>query len=233
MADIIPAILPKSYEELEDKLDLIATHAPVVQIDVCDGAYVQNRTWPYLKGLHDQIFDGIIAQDSAFPHWEDLDFEFDLMVKDAYEKIPDFISAGAARIVVHKDGVGEEELSSIIRDYGKHSDELGMFDVELGIALPVDGKPEDIADIVDTIHFVQVMGIRKVGFQGQAFDPQAIETVRALRAAYPELPISVDGGVNLDTAPELIKAGATRLIVGSAIVGAENVIEAIGEFRAL
>jgi ribulose-phosphate 3-epimerase len=167
------------------------------------------------------------------PHWEDLDFEFDLMVKDAYEKIPDFISAGASRIVVHKASVGEEELSSIIRDNGKHSDELGMFDVELGIALPVDGKPEDIVGIIDSIHFVQIMGIRKVGFQGQQFDAQAVETVRALRAAYPELVISVDGGVNLDTAPELIKAGASRLVVGSAIVGSDNVIEAIGQFKAL
>lgn len=232
MAEIIPAILPKSYDELKEKLETTSGHAACVQIDVCDGGYVPSRTWPYLKGI-DTIFDSIVSQESALPHWEEVDFEFDLMVRGAYEKIPDFISAGAARIIVHKASVDAAELASIIRDYGKHSDELGPFDIALGIALMPDDSPESIRDIVDKIHFVQVMGIERIGYQGQTMSPKAVGLVKALREAYPDLEISVDGGVNLETAPALIDAGADRLVVGSALFNSPDFVGTLEEFNSL
>ncbi|MDP1625083.1 MAG: hypothetical protein Q8L64_04910 [bacterium] len=234
MADIIPAILPKSYAELEEKLELVSGSAQVVQIDICDGAYVQSRTWPYLKAhQEDQIFAEIVSQDKALLGWEHLDFEFDLMVKGVLEKIPDFISAGASRIVVHKDSVSVEELEQILKEYGKHSDEMGPFDIELGLGLANTVKPEDIAPHVGRIHFVQVMGINTIGHQGQSFEPRSVECVRALRLAYPDLIISVDGGVSLDTGKSLVDAGADSLVVGSGIFGTDNVLENLESFRDL
>ncbi len=50
---------------------------------------------------------------------------------------------------------------------------------------------------------------------------------------YPGLPISIDGGVSLETATDLIAAGADRLVVGSAIFGSENVIQAVEDFKNL
>lgn len=233
MVEIIPAILPKSYEELEEKLDITAGHAGVVQIDICDGLYVPNRTWPYLKGENDQIFESLISQEKALPHWEEIDFEFDLMVKNAYEKIPDFISAGASKIIVHRDSIGEIELANIVRDYGKNSEELGPFDVLLGIALQPNDSANSIKEIAPKIHFVQVMGISKIGFQGQNFDPQSLDLVRGLKVAYPSLPIVVDGGVNLDTAELLVKAGATRLVIGSFLFNATDFSGTLEELEAL
>lgn len=234
MTEIIPAILPKSYEELEDRLELAAHHAHSIQIDICDGAFVPSRTWPYLKGVgNDLVFDDIVSQEKAFPHWEEVDFEFDLMTKEPYEKIPDFISAGASRIIIHLASVDKTELDNIIRDYGKHSEELGPFDVELGIALMPSASPDDIKDIASKIHFVQVMGIEKIGFQGQAMSPKAVELVAALRSAYPDLAISVDGSVNLETAPKLIDAGADRLVVGSALFGSDDFLGTLKAFEAL
>ncbi len=244
MAQIIPAILPKSYEELEEKIDLAGAHAPVIQIDICDGSYTSSRTWPYLKGpqVEDTIFADLVSQEKAFPHWEEVDFEFDLMVRNAYEKIPDFISAGASRIVVHKLSVKDEELENIINDFGMHSNELGIFDVELGIALMPGGATgsdtleqivESIADIADRIHFVQVMGISHVGFQGQAADPRAVGLVKALKTAYPELPVSVDGAVTGETAPALLMAGADRLVIGSALFGSDDFLGTLKEFEAM
>ena len=94
--------------------------------------------------------------------------------------------------------------------------------MELGIAL----KPSDIVDsireIASQIHFVQVMGISKIGFQGQKFDSRAEDLVRALKSTYPTLPISVDGGVTSDTAKLLVSAGADRLIVGSYLFNATD-----------
>ena len=235
MAEIIPAVLPKSYEELETAIETAAGSVPVIQIDICDGGYVPSRTWPFLKGpnVEDMIFNDIVAQDKALPHWEEVDFEFDLMVKGAYEKIPDFISAGASRIIVHKASVTDDELSKIVAEYGKHSEELGPFDIELGIALMPRDTADSIAHIVDTIHFVQVMGVEKIGFQGQPVSPYAVELVRNLRAAYPNLVISVDGGVNLETAGDFLNAGATRLVVGSALFGNDDFLATLEEFKAL
>lgn len=235
MKEIIPAILPKSYEELEEKLGIASAHTRVIQIDVCDGGYVQNRTWPYLKGpgVEDMIFNDIVAQEKALPNWEDVDFEFDLMVKGAYEKIPDFISAGASRIIVHRASVDDGELTDIIKDFGKHSEELGPFDVELGIALMPQDTPDSIASIVHQIHFVQVMGIEKIGFQGQPVSPYSVELIKNLRATYPDLIISVDGGVNLDTARDFLNAGANRLVVGSALFGNNDFLGTLEEFKAL
>lgn len=233
--EIIPAILPKSYEELESGIETASGSVPVIQIDVCDGGYVPNRTWPYLKGpgVEDMIFNDIVAQEKAFPHWEELDFEFDLMVKDAYEKIPDFISAGASRIIVHKGSVTDDELSRIVAEYGKHSEELGPFDIELGIALMPQDSVDSIAHIVDTIHFVQVMGVEKIGFQGQSVSPYAVELVRNLRTTYPNLVITVDGGVNLETARDFLNAGVNRLVVGSALFGNDDFLGTLEEFKAL
>jgi pentose-5-phosphate-3-epimerase len=240
MAEIIPAILPKSYEELTEKLELCAGHAPTVQIDICDGFFVQSRTWPYLKGVVtaegepvDQIFASIIDQESALPHWEEVDFEFDIMARKVHEKIPDFIAAGASRIVVHKASVDAEELAAILRDFGKRSEEVGMFDIELGLALLPGDSADSIKDIAGQIHFVQVMGIERVGFQGQAFDARAIELVRALKTTYPELPVSVDGGVSLDTAAALVDAGADRLVVGSALFDSGDFLAMLEELKAL
>jgi ribulose-phosphate 3-epimerase len=233
MAEIIPAILPKSYTELEEKLELIAAHAPVVQIDICDGGYTSSRTWPYLKGDHDDIFQDIIDQNRALPHWEEANLEFDLMTKDAYSKIPDFISAGASRIVVHKASLSDQELQDIFADFGKKSEELGPFDIELGVALDSTANAQDIAGFVDHVHFIQVMGIAKVGHQGQPFDTRALTLVSSLRSAYPNLTISVDGGVNLDTAKGLIDAGANRLVVGSALFASHNILETLEDFKAL
>lgn len=234
MAEIIPAILPKSYDELIEQLDIAAPFVPTVQIDICDGAYAPSRTWPYLKGVDvDLIFDEIVSQEKALPHWEEIDFEFDLMVKDVYEKIPDFISAGASKIIVHKGSVDREELLNIIRDYGKHSEELGPFDVELGIALKPSESVESIQDIASKIHFVQVMGSEKIGFHGEMLSDKAITLIEHIRKAYPDMPISIDIGVNLETAPKLIKAGATHLVVGSALFNQVDFAGTLEEFKAL
>ena len=50
---------------------------------------------------------------------------------------------------------------------------------------------------------------------------------------YPSMIVSVDGGVSLETAPLLIKAGADRLIVGSAIFNSDNFVDAVASFKAL
>jgi ribulose-phosphate 3-epimerase len=73
------------------------------------------------------------------------------------------------------------------------------------------------------------MGIEHEGQQGQPADPRAVELVRALREAHPDLPIQVDGGVNAEHIPALVEAGASRLVAGSAVFGVDNPAAALKE----
>lgn len=235
MADIIPAILVKSFREIKEDLDIVEGRVHTVQIDVCDGGYVPTKTWPYAgNGKRDIDFDSLVAQEVGMPYWEELDFEFDLMVRNVYEKIPDFIAVGASALIVHRGSVSDEELEKILADYGKGSEALSDFGIQTGLAYPPDPTiVDDVARHIDHIDFVQVMGIEKVGYQGQPFSPKAVETVRALRARFPELAISVDGGVNTENARDLVDAGADKLVVGSAIFGEHDSLDALNDFLAI
>ena len=75
--------------------------------------------------------------------------------------------------------------------------------------------------------FVQFMGIDKIGYQGQKFDEKDFKKISNLRKKYPDVTISVDGGVNFDNYKDLVKAGANKLISGSAIYESENIAESI------
>ena len=83
------------------------------------------------------------------------------------------------------------------------------------------------------VDFVQCMGIANIGFQGEEFDERVLNQIKELRSQYKELIISVDGSVNEITAPLLVKAGANRLVIGSAVMNSYDVRETIKEFENL
>ena len=87
MIEIIPAILPKDYEDLKNKIALVRGVAPLVQIDICDGVFVPSKTWPFSTGGADDFnFHRILNEEEGMPFWEDIDFELDLLVADAVEE---------------------------------------------------------------------------------------------------------------------------------------------------
>ena len=234
MAEIIPAILPKDLDDLRDKMAQVSGLAPIVQIDVCDGKFVPSKSWPYVKGGMDE-FARIIAEDEGFPFWDSLDIEIDLMVRHPEEVIESWIRAGAKRLVIHIESTPKTlEIIEKLRDeYGTAKDEA--FGLEIGVALDIKTPNEEVYEILDLvdeegdsiIDFVQFMGIDKVGFQGQEFDDQVLEKISDMRNLYPNTAISVDGGVNFDNAADLISAGATRLISGSAVFESGDIAKAI------
>lgn len=241
MAEIIPAVLPKNYEDLKNKIALVRGEAPVVQIDICDGQFVPNTTWPFVyaqdlqhdsgvQGGLDEHFVRIQNDAEGMPFWEDIDFELDLMTLDAVRNFDVYLKLGPRRMVFHIEAVGDlQEFKEFLEGmdfYVKEATEIG---VSVGLQTPA----EEIFPLVPYVDFVQVMGIEKVGFQGQDFDERAIEYVKTLREKFSDLPISVDGGVSLETAPKLIAAGATRLCIGSAIFKTGDIIKALEEFRNL
>lgn len=223
--EIIPAILPKDFAEVEEKIGLIRDYVKTVQIDVCDGQFVPSATWPYRKD--DDSFDRIAREEEGLPGWEKLNFEIDLMVNKPEQVVEEWVTAGATRIIIHIEAKGDVA--------GAVEKLLGRVEVALAVgmdtALDMIRDPRFKIQEEGWVQAIQLMGIDHVGFQGQPFDAKVIDRVRELRALYPEIAISVDGGVSLDNARQLIDAGATRLVVGSAIFGADNYLEALQKFK--
>lgn len=221
--EIIPAILADDFEQLQDQIELVKLNTKRIQIDICDGQFTSSATWPYRKP--DNNFEMLIREDLALPGWEKIDYEFDLMVNKPETVVDDWVLAGASRIVLHIESKGniKEAIEKL----------LGR--VEIGIALNIDTPVKMINDamINDQIQFIQLMGIDHIGFQGQEFDSKVIDKIAEVKKAFPDLDISIDGGVSLENAQSLIGAGATRLIVGSAIFEAESPLGALEEFQSL
>ncbi len=230
MIEIIPAILPKSFEDLKQKLGLVLGITPLVQVDVCDGIFVQGKTWPYIR-RPDPDFAGILSEEKEFPYWEEVDFEADLMVSNPVEVAQEWLGAGAKRLIVHVESVADP-LAAFQQIKKMMPSVDSVLYTELGVAL----NPDTSNDVLEplfaagVIDFVQFMGIAHIGKQGEPFDMRVLDKVSTLRAAHPDVTISIDGSVNKETAPKLITAGATRLAIGSAIFNQSNVEETIEEF---
>jgi ribulose-phosphate 3-epimerase len=219
--EIIPAILPKDFAELSDKIELIKGFTKTVQIDVCDGQFVPNATWPYRK--KDDNFDRILREEEGLPGWEQLNYEFDLMVNRPENVVEEWVRVGATRIIIHAEAKGDIAAALV---------KLGGI-VDIGFAFNIE-TPLDLLELHrERIQFVQCMGIDHIGYQHQPFDEKVLGKIKEVRLKYPGMPISVDGGVSLETAPHLIAAGADRLVVGSAIFNDENPLDALQKFKRL
>ena len=232
MIEVIPAVLSQNYEDMKNKIALVRGIVPVVQIDLCDGVFVKNKTWPFATGGADDIyFHRIMNEEEGMPFWEDIEFELDLMVADAVENFDIYTKLGPKRVVFHVEAVGDlnefknflEGMDVYIRD-----------SIQIGLAVNVDTEiSEQVFGLINHVDFVQCMGIAKIGFQGQDFDERVFTQIKKLKEKYPDLIISVDGGVNLDTAQELVEAGVERLVAGNAILRSADIRETISELENL
>ncbi|MDO8604815.1 MAG: hypothetical protein Q7K40_05500 [bacterium] len=221
MIEIIPAIIPKDYEYLDEMMSLFVGVVPMVQLDIMDGKFVPVRTWPYPRDAH---FEKISTEEEGMPRWEEINFEVDLMIENPELVVSKWVSAGASRVIVHVESMNDFEIIRGAIPQGL---------IELGLAINTTTPLSALEPYFDRIDFVQCMGIERIGFQGEAFDERVLEKVRALRARTPQMPISIDGSVNMDTARGLVDAGATRLVAGSAILEADDFTQTIAEMKNL
>lgn len=196
MIEIIPAILEKKWVEIEKKIKIVGEFAAIIQIDIADGVFVNEESWRN----SDDLKNGI-------------NFEIDMMISEPEKSISDWINTGAKRLVIHIEST--QNLESIIRLCKKAG-------VEVGVALNIETPNEVLDKWINQINSVQFMGIAKIGFQGQSFDNKVLDKIKDFRAKYSDVVISVDGGVNFNSANLLKRAGANRLIVGSCIWNSDN-----------
>ncbi len=229
MTEIIPAVLPRDFNDLRNSLAKVAGIAKTIQIDVCDGIFVSARTWP--MNPHDrESVEPILAEEEGLPFWDSVDFEFDLMVKNAREQFDFFIRLGAKKIIFH---IEAEEPIESFKEFLEGIDMYTRDAVEIGIAINTTTPIEKLATIISYVDFVQCMGIEHIGVQGEPFDARVLSQIKELRTLYPELIISVDGSVNEETAPLLKEAGANRLVVGSALMKSFDIRETMSELKSI
>lgn len=217
---IIPAVLPSGYEALVSSLSHLRHSASMVQIDVCDGKFVPSVTFPFARG-DDPFWKNMHTQNDGLPFWEEFDFEADVMVSNPEVVAREWISAGVSSLIVH--AKSSNTLESLI-------DECVPL-VSVGLAVPSRSRASEYTALVSKVSFVQVMGIARVGFQGEPFDEHALETIADFKKTFPGVPIQVDGGVSLSTVRSLVEAGARRLVSGTFVLSALSASEAVEQLK--
>ena len=228
MIEITPAVLVKDFDELNEKLAKFVNITKMVQIDICDGKFVPSISWPMNQKDQSSV-QNILNEEEGMPFWEQLDYEFDLMVLNAHKQFDFFARLGAKKMVFHL----EAEEASSFREFLESLDPYFKDNVDIGLAINTTTNINKLDPFINLIDFVQCMGIEKIGFQGEPFDERVLNQIKDLRSKYPELKISVDGAINEGNAQKIIDAGATRLVIGSALLNSFDIRESIKEFESL
>ncbi|MDP2651433.1 MAG: hypothetical protein Q8O98_02470, partial [bacterium] len=87
---------------------------------------------------------------------------------------------------------------------------------KLGLGVEIHIPLDDITGDVSKVDFLHLMSISEMGAQGRPFEPKIFDRIREVKEKFPDMSISVDGGINKDNFEELGKAGVSKAIVGSA-----------------
>jgi ribulose-phosphate 3-epimerase len=195
---IVPAFIPRSQTEVIEMTKVLA-FSHEIHLDVVDGIFVGTPSWPYEPS---GIAQAVKSYTDAFT------LEVDLMVNDPVKAAKEWLAAGADMLVFHVETI---DLPSFI-DFSNQTN------VSIGISLHGDTDFETFLSYMPYADYVQFMGIREIGSQGQPFDDSVLERITLFKQQFPHVLISVDGSVNEHTIAQVTNAGADRCIVGSAIV---------------
>lgn len=199
---VVPAVIPQSCEELTRVLKDVS-FVNEVQIDVVDGVFVPFSSWPYQPAG---------TPKEVAPYLKQFTIEIDLMVTDPVSAALAWQEAGAEMYVFHIETLSTAALETVVQ----------KLKGSIGVCANNDTPLETLMDYIPLCDYVQLMGIREIGSQGQPFDESVLARIKAITAAHPALPISIDGSVNVETIRKLQEAGADRFVSGSAILAAET-----------
>jgi ribulose-phosphate 3-epimerase len=189
-----PSILAADFANLAEEVRRAqGGGAELVHFDVMDNHFVPNLT-----------VGPMVAASLAAAI--DLPIDAHLQMTNPDNLIPSFVEAGVASIAVQPEVVTHlHRTLELIRSGG----------CEAGVALNPTSPPELIQWALPFVDYINVMSVNP-GFGGQDFIPEMIEKVRCLKEMT-DVPIEVDGGITVETAPLMVEAGAQVLIAGSAV----------------
>lgn len=201
---IVPAILANTEEQLHHYVKVVEGFADYAHIDVADGDFVSNIT---AKPEH--------LRETA-PAFE---MEIHLMVKNPLDWVRWYQIDGVRKIIFHYESM--DEVSSVI-------EEIRNCSLEPALALNPETKVTDVASYLERVEMVQVMTIHP-GFQGNELEETNLQKVKELKLNFHDLPVSIDGGVNLTNIDQIKNFPVDQIVVGSAIVKADNPAQVYNE----
>lgn len=211
---IVPALIPRSYEEFAEEVGIVQRFASVVQVDVMNGTYAPGTSWPY-AARDEEDLQALVTEAQGLPFWEKIEYGVDLLLKDPLVHFEEWLHAGVSRGVVHLETAEDtrEQLFLLAE----------RFDAELAVALKPSTDNTLLGPWIERgVAFVQCMGNDKIGFHGVELDPTVLGKIADIHTRWPEVTIGVDIGVSKETIPLLKDAGASRFAAGSAILSAAN-----------
>lgn len=208
-----PSILSADFTELGSAIRLIQdSGADLIHVDVMDGHFVPNLTIgpPVIKAL---------KRVATIP------LDVHLMITNAEASLDSYLAAGADWITVHIEAC--THVHRVLRAIRSSGARCG---VSLNPATPV----ESLRDILGEVDLVLVMSVNP-GFGGQSFIARSVDRVRRLaelcEAEGVSPLIQVDGGIDVNTAPRVAKAGARCLVAGNAVYCADSPVAAMNAIR--
>lgn len=203
---ITPSILGIDYGQLNEHLEALAPFSDWFHVDVMDGNFVPNLS------IGPMVVERIKTEVPLDCH---------MMINHPHKYIEAFAKAGAYSMTIHA-----EASLHLSADIKKIKDAGCRAAVSINPGTPID----KIAKVIPMLDMVLVMSVVP-GFGGQAFMPEVLDKVRWLREHYPNLDIQIDGGINDETAPLAVEAGANILVAGSYILKADDPAAAAAKLR--
>ena len=211
---ISPSILSCDFSEIGNEIKkLNDSGADLIHVDVMDGHFVPNLTFgpPVIEK---------IRKCSQLP------FDVHLMISPVEKYIKNYAEAGADIITIHPEAT--DNLSRSI-------DVIKSFSKKAGVSLNPDTPVSVLDDVLDKIDLILIMSVYP-GFAGQKFIPDVLDKVKFLRNKINnenrKIDIEIDGGIDFETAPLAIEAGANILVSGTTIFkDPKNISSSIEKLR--
>ena len=210
---IAPSILSADFARLGEEVAAVeAAGADFIHVDVMDGHFVPNLT------IGPPIVESLRKVTS-------LPLDVHLMITNPDAFIPEFAEAGANYLTVHTETCPHlHRTIQLIKEHG----------VKAGITLNPSTSISTLEEVIADADLVLIMSVNP-GFGGQKFIPATLDKISRTRdlmtRKMSHALLEVDGGIKVDNAAEVVKAGADVLVAGSAIFNSPNYAETIRAFR--
>ena len=205
-AVILPSLLMCDFGNLEREIRALEdAGTQALHLDVMDGVFVPNLSYglPVVEAIR---------------RLTDLPIDVHLMIQKPSQYLQAFMDTGVDCITFHIEA--EPEPQPLL-------EELRRSEIASGLVLNPQTPLETVEPYLSLCDLLLVMSVN-AGFGGQAFNPVALDKLKAVRASFAEdLILEIDGGINLDTVASSVEAGAQWLVVGSAIFKTDNYQAAI------